>query len=163
MKRWISAFLVAALAAMFCIAAAGCAPKATGTFYSLKGAYEEGLLSYDDLMSIAYHHNGGRRCNETVMAEGYAPKPKDPQELDDETSSRIRNTAAYDCREEYEIKASADDFTIIEYCGTYNDCVAVMMTDKYFSYTEALEQDVIADIVFSYNNGNKILIWKADS
>lgn len=37
-----------------------------------------------------------------------------------------------------------------------------MMTDKYFSYTEALEQDVIADIVFSYNNGNKILIWKAD-
>ena len=97
------------------------------------------------------------------MAEGYAPKPKDPQELDDETSSRIRNTAAYDCREEYEIKASADDFTIIEYCGTYNDCVAVMMTDKYFSYTEALEQDVIADIVFSYNHGNKILIWKADS
>ncbi len=163
MKKWISGLLTAALAALLCLAAAGCAPKATGTFYSLKGAYEEGLLSRDDLMSIAYHHNGGRRYNESVMDEDYAPKPKDPQELSDETSSRIRNTAAYNYRKEYEGKVVADDFKIIQYCGTYNDCVAIMMTDEYFSYTEALEWDVIADIVFFYNNGNKITIWRANA
>lgn len=137
--------------------------ESVGTFYTLEEAYEAGFLTRDDLMSIAYYHNGGRQNNESVMAEDYAPKPKVPKELSEEISLKIRNTAAYDFRNDESVnapKAVADDFKIIEYCGTYNHCVAIMMTDNYTGYTGALHTDIISEISFCYNGGNEIKIWK---
>ena len=86
--------------------------------------------------------------------------PKDPQELSEETSWKICETAAYNYRQEYEnAEASADDFKIIRYHGTYGDCVAIMMTDKFGDYDTALWTVVVADISIFYNNGNRITIW----
>lgn len=86
--------------------------------------------------------------------------PKDPQELSEETSWKICETAAYNYRQEYEnAEASADDFKIIRYHGTYGDCVAIMMTDKFTGYNDVLWTVVVADISIFYNNGNRITIW----
>lgn len=162
MIKLLKVLCIAIAAALLC-GVAGCAPQASGTFYTLEEAYEAGFLTRDDLMSIAYYHNGGREHNESIMDEEYAPKPRVPQELSEEMSSKIRNTAAYDYRNDEFMNAPeavADDFQIIEYCGTYNDCVAIMMTDNYTGYTGALRTDVIAEISFSYNDGNEIKIWR---
>ena len=52
---------------------AGCDPAPSGTIYSLREAYENGLLTKEELMSIAYYHNGGRRFIEAIMCEDYTP------------------------------------------------------------------------------------------
>ena len=165
MNKKIKGLGILMAALLLCCGIAGCAPQASGTFYSLEEAYEEGFLKRDDLMSIAYYHNGGREYNENIMVEEYTPQPKEPQELTEEISLKIRETAAYVYRNDKYInapKAVADDFKIIEYCGTYNDCVAIMMTDIYTGYTGALITDVIGEVSFFYNSGNKIKVWKGN-
>ena len=102
----------------------------------------------------------GTRGNEAIMGEDYVPIPKDPQELSEETSWKICETSAYNYRQEYKnAEASADDFKIIRYHGTYGDCVAIMMTDKFTGYNDVLWTVVVADISIFYNNGNRIRIW----
>ena len=67
------------LLGMLCMLAgilAGCAPEASGDFYSLQEAYEAGYLTKEEIMSIAYYHNGGRVYNEEIMSEEYTPIPK---------------------------------------------------------------------------------------
>ncbi len=159
MKK-ISALLfgmVCAVAAIF----AGCAPAASGTFYSLKEAYDSGYLTREDIMSIAYYHNGGIQCNEDIMGEDYAPIPKVPSELSEETSKKIRSTAAHGYNKQFSGRnAAADDFSIVEYCGTYGDCVVVMMTDIYSAYTDAEEIGGVADVKIYYRNGNSLTVWK---
>lgn len=161
MKRAGYVILAGIMAAGMCVGLAGCKGSPPfGEFYSLQGAYEAGILTHDELMSIAYYHNGGTRGNEAIMGEDYVPIPKDPQELSEETSWKICETAAYNYRQEYEnTEASADDFKIIRYHGTYGDCVAIMMTDKFGDYDTALWTVVVADISIFYNNGNRITIW----
>ena len=53
----------------------GCA-KDEGAFYTLQGAYNAGYLTKEEIMSIAYYHNGGRLYNEEIMSEKYRPFPK---------------------------------------------------------------------------------------
>lgn len=160
MKKILNILCTAIAAVLLCGGIAGCAPQTYGTFYTLEEAYEAGILTHDELMSIAYYHNGGTRGNEAIMGEDYVPIPKDPQELSEETSWKICETAAYNYRREYEnAEASADDFKIIRYHGTYGDCVAIMMTDKFGDYDTALWTVVVADISIFYNNGNRITIW----
>lgn len=165
MKKAIKNLSIVFSAIALCCGMAGCAPRASGTFYSLKEAYEAGYLTYDDVMSIAYYQNGGRRYNESVMDEDYTPQPREPQGLSEKTSLRIRNTAAHNYRNNIHAdapEAVADDFNIIRYYGTYGDCVAVMMTDNYTGYTQALWEDTIADIVVFYYNGNSIIVWREE-
>ena len=79
------------LLGMLCMLAgilAGCAPEASGDFYSLQEAYEAGYLTKEEIMSIAYYHNGSRVYNEEIMSEEYTPIPKTPQELSEETSKK---------------------------------------------------------------------------
>lgn len=59
-----------------------------GTFYTLQKAYDEGYLTKEEIMSIAYYHNGSRVHNEEIMSEEYTPIPKTPQELSEETSKK---------------------------------------------------------------------------
>ncbi len=140
------------LLGMLCMLAgilAGCAPEASGDFYSLQEAYEAGYLTKEEIMSIAYYHNGGRVYNEEIMSEEYTPIPK------------IRSTAAHGYNERFpDQNAAADDFSINKYCGTYGDCVVVMMTDIYSNYTDAEWFGEVAGVRFYYNNGNSLSIWK---
>ena len=155
-----------------------------GTFYSLTEAYEEGLITYEDLLSIAYYKNGGTRRNETLMGEDYEPIPKEP--LDEEVEWRIKETVAEKWRKKgkeelkskgkelkegdpldeillsvykAELNASVDDVTIRGYYGTYGDCIAVMMEDAFSSYATAIWFDEIAGVILHYSDGNQIKVY----
>jgi hypothetical protein len=45
------------------------------------------------------------------------------------------------------------------YYGTYNGAVAVRMKDN-FGSPGVIREIVIADVMFIYNSGNDIVIWK---
>lgn len=157
LKLLIGMLLAACLfvAGMF----AGCAQEEPeGEFHSVREAYESGLLTKEDVMSIAYYHNGGRSGNEAVMSEGYEPQEKG--ELDEGVALKIRQSAAYDYRSKgLDDEAETDGFTIIEYCGTYGNCVAVMMENIYGGFSEALGVQEIDGIKIYYNSGNRMKIW----
>ena len=76
MKRALIAVLAAAILVATLGCFAGCGPTPSGTFYNLQEAYEGDMLTREELMSIAYYHNGGRQYNEEIMGEEYTPIPK---------------------------------------------------------------------------------------
>lgn len=133
-----------------------------GTFYTLQEAYDTGYLTKEDVMSIAYYHNGGRVYNEDIMNEDYTPIPKAPQELSENVSYKIRETVALDLRHSGIKNAEADGVNIVHYYGTYEDAVAVIVKHSYFGDNgdEAIDiSDTIADVIFHYWTHNQIQIW----
>ena len=164
MKQRIFSIWIAVCLLVLPAVLAGCGPKTYGTFYTLQEAYDNGYLTREDLMSIAYYHHNGREYNEETMPEDYAPIPKDPEELSESTSLRIRSTAAADWNAEYpDDDATAEDFWIDYYYGTYGNCVAVMMTDNFTGYNQVLHASGVADITIQYYDGNRIKIWRANA
>ena len=132
-----------------------------GAFYSLQDAYDNGWLTQEDLKSIAYYHNGGRVYNETIMNETYVPQPKTPEILSTETELKIKRAAAKDYRDNYNITdAEAEGFTIVEYDGTFGECIAIMKEDTYTGYWGSEEMPNIAGVIFYYNSSNHITIWR---
>ena len=137
--------------------------KSVGSIYTVQEAYDNGWLTQEDLLSIAYYHNGGRFHNEEIMSEGYLPAPKIPEVLSGITESKIKRATAEEYRQKHNIKhAEAEGFTVTEYCGTYGDCVAVMTTDIYSGFTAAVWTDTIAGVNIFYSDGNSIKIWRAE-
>ena len=67
MKKILNILCTAIAAVLLCGGIAGCAPQTYGTFYTLEEAYEAGILTHDELMSIAYYpipwHIRRLRCN----------------------------------------------------------------------------------------------------
>src|SRR5690554_288409 len=99
----VAVMLVVCLCLLF-----ACAPKSYGVFYSLEAAYEQGLISKEDLESIA--HSQGE------------------QALSKKTEKAIKETWAYDLRNRSAApipRAQAKDVTVNYYYGTYNNCFAV--------------------------------------
>ena len=141
------------------------AEKTVGTFYSLQEAYDNGWLTQADLMSIAYYHNGGRWHNEEIMNEDYEPAPKTPEVLSEITEFKIKCTALKEYKTEFSKTPSAsiakvEDFTITEYHGTYNGCIAVRMIDKFTGYPGVIGTPKIAGVRFYYGMPNYIKIWR---
>ena len=132
-----------------------------GEFYFLEDAYDNGWLTQEDIMSIAYYHNRGRWYNEDIMPENYAPQPKMPEVLSDKTQLKIKSVSAKALREFQNIKnAEADDIIITEYYGTYGDCVAVRTRDNYSGYGTIVFTDLTAGVKFFYGDPKLIQIWR---
>lgn len=135
-----------------------------GELYDLKEAYEAGWLTKEDLMSIAYYHNGGREGNEDLMAEDFEPIPKTP--LSEETESAIKETAANDLRNDKKSPipdADASKFVILEYCGTYGNCYAVRLNSPYFEFPAVIIDewvDIGGVVRIHYKSHTLIEIWK---
>lgn len=137
------------------------AEKTDGAFYTLQEAYDMGWLTKANVMRIAYYHNGGRIYNEEIMSETYKPLPKTPEVLSNLTESKIKSTAAKEYREKYNMQyAEVDGFRITEYCGTYGDCVAVMLRDDYSDAASVYWIDSVAGVNIKYFDGNSIQIWR---
>ena len=140
-------------------------PESAGTFYTVQEAYDNGWLTQEDVMSIAYYHNGGRTHNEEIMSENYEPTPKTPHVLSDETQLKIKNTAIKEFRVKFPNSifaedAKADDFTIKEYNGTYGDCIAIMTEDVYTGYWGVIVTQCVAGVNLYYYDSNEIKIWR---
>lgn len=162
MKKMLKLLFPLFLSATIIGGLAGCKEKLpTGSFYTLQEAYEKGWLTKEDLMNIAYYHNGGCKYNEGIMSKIYEPVPKIPAKLSEDTERKIKSTAAKEYREVYHITDAVEDgFTIVSYYGTYNTCVAVMLRNAYSGEAGSIWTDLIAGVNFYYSGGKTIKIWR---
>lgn len=169
-KIFIAALIVLAMACVF--AFAGCADNggsngetnAQSEFFSLQKAYDDGLLTLEDLKSIAYEYNGGKSHNEQIMAD-FTPAQKPA--LIELTKTAIKESHAKRLRESkypdgrlVAVGATAENVHIYGYYGTYNGSVAVMIEDDYTSFDTAMWMVEVEGVNIYYNSGNRITIWK---
>ena len=55
---------------------------------------------------------------------------------------------------------TTDDVRVLEYCGTYRGCVAMMLTSNGSVYTTAICTDSVAGVQIMYSNSNQIYVCK---
>lgn len=120
-----------------------------GIFYSLQDAYDQGLLTIHDLQSIANYLNNGLVNADVLNAE---------------VEKAIKETAAKDMRNDKLNpihEAMAEGFTV-QYYGTYNGGIAVLLSNRYLNYsTEELDITIdVAGVRFKYNDPRTIEFWK---
>ena len=53
-----------------------------------------------------------------------------------------------------------DDVSVIEYCGTYDDCSVLMLTTRVSVYAQALWTEEVAGSRFGYSDSNRLYAWK---
>lgn len=137
------------------------AEQSSGTLYTLQEAYDNGWLSQEDLMCIAYYSNGGRELNEEIMSEDYAPAPKTPEELSSLTELKIKYAAVKACEDKYDkTNVKSENFIITHYYGTYGDCIAVSTRNIYSYYPGVVFEESIGDVNFWHIGGREIKIWR---
>ena len=165
MKRILSMLLVIISVISLSFAFGSCVDNQTaeqgaaGTFYTVTEAYEKGYLTREQVMSIAYYHNGGNSKNEDIMGEDYVPLPKAPGELSSETENAIKQVHLNFYYEDNDY-AELSGVRIDRYYGTYNGCVVVMTSDDYSGTTGLEWIEEVADISICYNSGKRIEIWR---
>ena len=157
MKKVLS--IIFALISVLCVAFAFSAcGEDEKDFYTLSEAYKKGLLTREQVMSIAYYHNGGIRDNEKIMGEDYVPLPKTPEELSAETELALCQAYLEFCQQTE--NSSVSEYRLAQYCGTYNGCAAVMMVPVSGGFFDMMSTEEVAGITIVYNNSNTIQIWK---
>lgn len=144
---------------------AGCTPEqqyAVGSFYSLEEAYENGWLTRDDILSIAYYYNQGTEGNEELMGESYAPEPMVPETLDEERVNQIKRTYL---NEVIAMPEGTFEHVIIRaYYGTYHENIVIHITDDYHGYDYVFEPEYeIGGVRFYHYAGAFLRVWRADA
>ncbi len=131
-----------------------------GEFYSLQQAYDSGLLTQDDLKSIAYYYNGGIEGNEETMGVDFQPQSMTPEILDKITEFSIKQTY---CNYLHEERAEPSGVTLVNYCGVYNGCYAVVLDSIYIAYPLNIvnKWETVGGVNFHYCDHLGIDIWKA--
>ena len=107
----ISIFLITAFSMLMC----GCERK-HGEFYTLQEAYDNGLLTKENLEEIACYVND---------------QLKYPEELDSKVEKKIKNDMAYDFRHrtDHAVKeAKAEGFMIFAFYGEYSGSYIVRIS-----------------------------------
>ncbi len=119
-----------------------------GTFYTLQEAYDEGWLTKEDLQNIADHFNNDTTPIDilSTVLQG-AIKEMRVELLHAHNSGSM-------------LSATKDDVTIVKYYGTYDNAIAVVITDIYSVYGQASTAEYIVEGIPFYNYGApEILIW----
>jgi hypothetical protein len=133
---------------------AGCMPEEDeivpkGTFYSLQEAYDDGLLTVENLQSIADYHNNGISY---------------PEELDDFVSESVKMAWAESLRtnETYpRPEANAEEIVITKYYGTYNNCIVIILDYGTHAEISIPVTDTVGGVSFNYGHPRySIVCWK---
>lgn len=160
MKKFL-AILLLPLCCLLCACGTASADNLgiTGEFYTVTEAYEKGYITRDDVMSIAYYHNGGRAGNESVMSEDYAPQSKTP-EIPDAATDKAIKTSFYTSElwDSYKDYYSYEDITY-GYFGTYGRALAIRIGVKGEAVNDSVYLQEIDGIKIDYRNGKRISIW----
>ena len=138
-----------------------------GRIYELHNAYNQGLLTMENLRSIAYYIWG-----KELNLENHAGLVRT-------SINGIILKYLFTYVQPYFPEAGFTDVQIENYYGSYkyiktgaiddismtpsitNDHVAVMMSSKYDIYfDEEHWEETVAGTLFQYSNGNRILLWK---
>jgi putative cell wall-binding protein len=133
-----------------------------GTFYGLQKAYDDGLITLDDLRSIAYYQSGGSDEPDIL------PIPKNPENLNEETEQAIKETYMVVLRSRTYLDgtpmvpyAKTSDVTVLGYYGTYNGAIAIKISDSYSDYPAVVKELEVAGVTLTYS-GAVVTIWKAN-
>ena len=54
---------------------------------------------------------------------------------------------------------TADDVYVEEYCGNYNGCIVIMLSDNETVYSQAIRFVNVAGVRIRYNDANEIYAW----
>ena len=115
-----------------------------GVFCNLETAYEYGVLTKDDLMSIAYYQLGGRYKNEDIMPEDYVPQPKTPETIDIVTQREMFETYI----DMYSLSCKASQLKVDQYHGAYHG-VYVVRIDGPWGGTCEVYHEKIGGVTFA--------------
>ena len=120
----------------------GCNNEKTGNFYTLREAYDKGLLLKEDLENIAYYYNESEINN-------YNPIPKTPAVIDKNTEKIIKEMYLEKILNNKNI--SVNLVNLYKYYGTYNGSIALSITDDYYVYDYVCQDEYIIDGIIFYN------------
>lgn len=95
------------------------------------------------------------------ISDIHIPIPKNPEKLSTEQENLIKNDwfLGFNDNPRYS-EYDASHVNINNYYGTYNDFVAIKISDPFTAYTCALWDDIVAGITIKYTDGNSIILWK---
>ena len=130
-------------------------PQEKGKFYTLSQAYEQGLISRNDLLNIYCQYIG-----HTV--DDFEPAAKTPEVLDEQTVQDIKESWMY-CEVDNVPKTREEideEVTIEKYLGTYNGYVAVYISGGWRGFFQKVTTIEIDGITFNYRDTNEIHVWK---
>lgn len=145
----IAAIVIAMTILLSAFAFSGCdiCKEDIGKFYTLQEAHDKGLLTIQDLQTIADFLNGGTAS---------------PTELSGEIIELIKEAAAIEMsNKETALETKAEDFNILKYYGSYNDSVAIILNDPYHEYPADIVNIwvEVAGVSFHYVGHGTITIW----
>lgn len=146
-----------------------------GELFTLEQAYNNGFLSHDDLLSIAYYHQGSIMNAETAT-DVFTPKNMEPKELSKDIDYSVRQTLVSILNEKFNANSfQIDNIVICAYYGTYHDGVVIRMIYSEadtIALTDVIREDVVSGIKFYYSSyteffrtddfifSNSIMYWK---
>ncbi len=119
--------------------------SSSGQFYSLDEAYELKMLSKEQLIDIANQYNK----NETQNINN---------PLDKNTQRKIKNCYLIDLKKSVP-SATIDDVVIVNYYGTYGECVVIEITDSIIQYDLIFETKDIDGVIFFNYCARKLSVW----
>ena len=113
-----------------------------GDFYNLITAYEEGLITKEDLKSIACYYNGKE-------VDGFNPKPMNPEKIDKRSQKLIKKMYLEKILDGK--KTNINKVQIYNYYGNYNGNIALTISDDYYAYDYVCYDEYIIDDIIFYN------------
>ena len=157
-KFMVALCIIVILCSMVMVGCDNREPK--GEFYTLQQGYDNGLITIEELQTIAYYHSNGHNCSYIT------PIPKDPESLDEETMQKIKNDALIfllaqkgkDGKQKYP-NATINDISVIGYYGTYNGVIVAKIADGFNGWADMVETTIIAGVEFTYS-GVLPVLWK---
>ena len=132
-----------------------------GKFYEIRYAYDQGLLTNEDIRSVAAHYYGNRVVEEMNLKYHAGLRANIIHAV---RSSFYADFEPYFHRD-FLIKNMKYYGSYEYFCldnSVYNDHVAVMITVGDYDYADAAWEETVADTLFRYNDGNRIFLWKME-
>ncbi len=111
-------------------------------------AYEEGLISKDELEQIAYYYNN------------YDNVILDKNEISKHIQRKIKKDYNKEIMKEYANCSCSTSISIDNYYGTYDKCIAISLSSKYVTLDPYIVEVYVVDDVKFYNYSPVFLrIW----
>ncbi len=149
------------------------------TFYHLQYAYDRGLITTEDIQSIAYYNNL-RHFEPTVSASPapdgptpvpteFIPAPIDPAELSEDVWARIRNSYQYVVDGELWKFTSLQNHTEpydFHYYGTYQGYLAIFIRTTSPYPMKQSDEEIDGILIHHFGNADwlhgRIYLWQED-
>ena len=128
-----------------------------GKLYTLQEAFKQGFITENDLKSIAYYNNGGRKNNEDKIAEDFAPQPLNPETIPADIQKYVKSDYIY-YNEKLENTEDISKVKINRYYGNYNGAYVLTLCGP-FDYI-AVINDFSVDGYNFYYTQEEFMVWR---